>query len=276
MKTKLAIISILTFLIIISCGNDSGVTTTETGLKFQDEVVGEGRIAQDGDLVSVQFIGWIIQDSTNLFSDWSADSTKTPYLIGNSYIHNQPIKFVLGETAFIKGTDEGISGMKVGGKRTLIIPSEIAYGEQGAGPVPPNTDLKVDIELVDVTDRVMVEMWELGTAKPKSTASGLKYIVVEEGEGKNAESGNVVTVHYSGFLEDGTKFDSSVEKNEPITFALGSKQVIPGWDEGITYMKKGSKVRLIVPPSLGYGDMAVGKIPAKSTLIFDVELIDIK
>jgi len=276
MKTKLAIISFLMLLTLISCGNDSGVTTTETGLQFQDQIVGDGRNAQNGDLVSVQFIGWIVQDSSNLFSDWSADSTRTPYLIGNSYIRNQPIKFILGENAFIKGTDEGIVGMKVGGKRSMIIPSKLAYGEQGAGPVPPNADLKIDIELLDVKDRIMVEMWDLGDVKPITTESGLKYIIVKEGEGKNAEAGNVVTVHYSGFLEDGTKFDSSVEKDEPITFVLGNKQVIPGWDEGITYMKKGSKVRLIVPPSLGYGDMAVGKIPAKSTLIFDVELIDIK
>ena len=276
MKTKFVIISILTFITIISCGNDSGVKTTETGLKFQDEVVGEGRNAQNGDLVSIQFIGWIVIDSTDLFSDWSADSARTPYLIGNSYVRNQPVKFVLGENAFIKGTDEGIAGMKAGGKRSIIIPSELAYGEQGAGPVPPNTDLKIDIELLDVKDRILVEMWDLGDVKPVTTESGLKYIIVKEGEGKNAESGNVVTVHYSGYLEDGTKFDSSVEKDEPITFVLGNKQVIPGWDEGITYMKKGSKVRLIVPPSLGYGDMAVGKIPAKSTLIFDVELIDIK
>ena len=113
MKTKLAIISFLMLLTLISCGNDSGVTTTETGLQFQDQIVGDGRNAQNGDLVSVQFIGWIVQDSSNLFSDWSADSTRTPYLIGNSYIRNQPIKFILGENAFIKGTDEGIAGMKV-------------------------------------------------------------------------------------------------------------------------------------------------------------------
>jgi len=275
MKTILALISV-SILIITACKNDPGVTTTETGLRYQDELSGEGRTAMSGDLVSINFIGWIIQDSTNLFSDWSADSTRMSYVIGNSFIRNQVVKFVLGEDSLIKGTDEGISGMKSGGKRTIIILSELAYGEKGVGPVPPNADLKVIVELVDVKDGILVEMLELGESETISTESGLKYINVEEGEGENPETGNVVTVHYSGYLEDGTKFDSSVEKDDPITFVLGNKQVIPGWDEGITYMKKGSKTRLIVPPSLAYGDMAVGKIPANSTLIFDVELIDIK
>ena len=275
MKTILALISV-SILIITACNNMSGVKTTETGLKYQDEISGEGKTAKIGDLVSINFIGWIIQDSTNLFADWSADSARMSYVIGNSYIRNQTVKFVLGEDSFIKGTDEGITGMKAGGKRTIIIPSELAYGEQGVGPIPPNADLKVIVELVEVKDKILVEMWELDASEPTSLESGLKYIIVEEGEGENAGTGNVVTVHYSGFLEDGTKFDSSVEKDEPITFVLGNKKVISGWDEGITYMKKGSKARLIVPPSLGYGDMAVGKIPANSTLIFDVELIDIK
>ncbi|UCH66096.1 MAG: FKBP-type peptidyl-prolyl cis-trans isomerase [Ignavibacterium sp.] len=276
MKTLAALISVLIISLITACNSEPGVTTNESGLKYKDDLSGEGRIAKDGDLISIHFIGWIIQDSTNLYTDWSTDSTRISSVIGNSYIRNQPVKFVLGEQAFIKGTDEGISGMKQGGKRTMIIPSQLAYGEKGVGPVPPNTDLKVFVELVEVKDKIVVEMWELDTQEPTATESGLKYIMVEQGEGENAATGNVVTVHYSGFLQDGTKFDSSVEKDEPITFALGNKQVIPGWDEGITYMKKGSKARLIVPPSLAYGDMAVGKIPANSTLIFDVELIDIK
>jgi peptidylprolyl isomerase len=276
MKTLAALISVLIISLITACNSEPGVTTTESGLKYQEDLHGEGRTAKDGDLISIHFIGWIIQDSTNLYTDWSADSTRMSNIIGNSYIRNQPVKFVLGEEAFIKGTDEGISGMKQGGKRSIIIPSQLAYGDKGVGPIPPNTDLKVFVELVEVKDKIVVEMWELDTQEPTSTESGLKYIIVEQGEGENAITGNVVTVHYSGFFQDGTKFDSSVEKDVPITFALGNKQVIPGWDEGITYMKKGSKARLIVPPSLAYGDMAVGKIPANSTLIFDVELIDIK
>ncbi len=276
MKTAIALISVLIICFIVGCDNESGITTTETGLKYVDDIAGEGRIAKSGDLVSIHFIGWIVKDSTNLFADWYKDSTQIVNTIGNSYIRNQPVKYVLGEDAFIKGTDEGITGMKQGGKRTMIIPSKLAYGEKGMGPVPPNTDLKVVIELLEVKDKIVVEMWDLDNQEPTSTESGLQYIIVKEGEGENAANGNVVTVHYSGYLQDGTKFDSSLEKDEPITFALGNKQVIPGWEEGINYMNKGCKARLIVPPDLAYGDMAVGKIPANSTLIFDVELIDIK
>ncbi|HRP92755.1 MAG TPA: FKBP-type peptidyl-prolyl cis-trans isomerase, partial [Ignavibacteriaceae bacterium] len=80
----------------------------------------------------------------------------------------------------------------------------------------------------------------------------------------------------SGFLLDGTKFDSSVERDEPFTFVAGVGQVIPGWDEGVQLMKKGSKARLIVPSNLAYGDRDLGKIPPNSTLIFDVEVLDVK
>jgi FKBP-type peptidyl-prolyl cis-trans isomerase len=83
-------------------------------------------------------------------------------------------------------------------------------------------------------------------------------------------------VHYSGFLADGTKFDSSVERDEPFSFLLGMGQVIPGWEEGLKLMNKGSKARLIIPPELGYGGLSVGTIPQNSTLIFDVEMVDVQ
>jgi len=150
----------------------------------------------------------------------------------------------------------------------MIIPSELAYGQQGMGPIPPNTDLKIFVELLEIKDRIIANMWEVDTNKIKTTESGLKYLIVKEGEGEYAAAGNVVTVNYSGFLADGTKFDSSVERDEPFEFVVGNKQVIPGWDEGIRLMKKGSKARLILPPALAYGDVAVGKIPANSILIF--------
>jgi peptidylprolyl isomerase len=196
--------------------------------------------------------------------------------IGNSKMRNQPVKFVLGTGSFIKGSDEGLVGMKVGSRRTLIIPSELAYGEQGIGPIPPNTDIKLVVEVLDTRERIIVEMWDVDSTLFNTTTSGLRYAVLREGEGGFADSGKVVTVHYSGYLEDGTKFDSSVERDEPFSFLLGMGQVIPGWDEGIKLMKKGSKVRLLIPPNLAYGEVELEKIPANSTLIFDIELLDIQ
>ena len=108
-----------------------------------------------------------------------------------------------------------------------------------------------------------------------TTESGLQYLVLEEGTGTEHPTKNSkVTVHYHGTLIDGTVFDSSVERGEPISFAL--KQVIKGWQEGLTYMVEGQKVRLFIPSQLAYGKGGSGPIPPSSTLIFDVELISIK
>jgi len=273
---KLFFITALVVLAFISCSNDSEVITTESGIKYFDEIVGEGKDAELGDLLSIHFKGWVIVDSTNLFSDWTNDSTRLPYMIGDSYRQGQVIKFVLGEGAFIRGTDEGIVGMKPNGKRMIVVPSELAYGEKGIGPVPPNADLKVFIELLDVKDPVVAEMWDVDKSKIKTSESGLMYVIIEEGEGDFATDGNVVKVHYSGYLEDSTKFDSSVERDEPFSFVIGNKQVIAGWDEGIKLLKTGGKARFVIPPSLGYGDITAGKIPPNSTLVFDVELLEVK
>ena len=109
----------------------------------------------------------------------------------------------------------------------------------------------------------------------QTTESGLQYEVLEEGTGTEHPTKNSkVTVHYHGTLIDGTVFDSSVERGEPISFAL--KQVIKGWQEGLTYMVEGQKVRLFIPSQLAYGKGGSGPIPPSSTLIFDVELISIK
>ena len=111
----------------------------------------------------------------------------------------------------------------------------------------------------------------------KKTSSGLMYIMQNEGNGANAKAGDVVSVHYAGFLVDGTKFDSSYDRGKPIDFPLGQGRVIKGWDEGISLLNIGAKAKLIIPPHLGYGDRgAGGVIPPNAILIFEVELIDIK
>ena len=110
----------------------------------------------------------------------------------------------------------------------------------------------------------------------KKTESGLMYKIEKKGSGKNAKAGDVVSVHYSGFLTDGTKFDSSLDRGQPIEFPLGQGKVIKGWDEGISLLNIGAKATLIIPPNLGYGSRAMGPIPANSILIFEVELVDIK
>jgi len=109
-----------------------------------------------------------------------------------------------------------------------------------------------------------------------TTESGLKYIVIKKGSGNKAISGKAVEVHYTGMLTNGKVFDSSIERGEPIEFILGEGQVIKGWDEGIALMNVGDRMRLIIPPDLGYGEKGAGDvIQPNATLIFDVELISV-
>lgn len=105
------------------------------------------------------------------------------------------------------------------------------------------------------------------------TSSGLMYIILKEGNGPVPASGALVEAHYTGRLVDGTKFDSSVDRGQPLHFVVGKGNVIKGWDEAFLSMKKGEKRILIIPPDLGYGDKGMGAIPPNATLIFEVELI---
>jgi peptidyl-prolyl cis-trans isomerase A (cyclophilin A) len=111
----------------------------------------------------------------------------------------------------------------------------------------------------------------------KETETGLRYQILQKGDGKKAEKGNMVSVHYKGQLADGTVFDSSYKRNAPLDFQVGVGQVIPGWDEGICLLNVGDKARLVIPSDLGYGAAgAGGVIPPNATLVFDVELMGVK
>jgi FKBP-type peptidyl-prolyl cis-trans isomerase len=111
---------------------------------------------------------------------------------------------------------------------------------------------------------------------PTTTASGLGIVEMQQGEGELASPGQQVTVHYTGWLTDGRKFDSSRDRGEPFTFNLGARQVIAGWDEGVAGMKVGGRRRLVIPPDLGYGSRGVGPIPPGATLLFNVELLGVR
>lgn len=107
------------------------------------------------------------------------------------------------------------------------------------------------------------------------TASGLYIQDLEVGEGEEAVAGQTVTVHYSGWFLDGEKFDSSVDRGEPFSFSLGEGRVIAGWDEGVAGMRVGGWRRLVIPPAMAYGEAGRPGIPPNSTLVFDVELLDV-
>ncbi len=236
--------------------------TTASGLKVLVTEKTKGAQPKAGDKVTVHYTGKLSNDS----------------VFDSSVKRGQPFSFKLGAGQVIKGWDEGIALLHKGEKATLTIPGNLGYGERGYPPIiPQNATLIFDVELLDFTESIVPKPYDVAGKDTIKTASGLQYVVVKKNEaGIQAASGKSVSVHYSGYLLDGKMFDSSVERGEPITFGLGQHQVIAGWDEGIALLKTGEKARLIIPYNLAYGEGGQGPIPPKSTLIFDVELVDVK
>jgi len=135
----------------------------------------------------------------------------------------------------------------------------------------------VGLLFMSIGRAAMAQGEHTGSNPEITTESGLKYVDLVVGTGREATSGNLATVHYTGWLTNGTKFDSSVDRRDPFSFPIGSGKVIRGWDEGVAGMKVGGKRKLTIPPQLGYGARgAGGVIPPNATLVFDVELLDVK
>ncbi|MFK7802533.1 MAG: FKBP-type peptidyl-prolyl cis-trans isomerase [Anaerolineae bacterium] len=229
----------------------------EPQVEYIEHEKGSGPQAEAGDTVAVHYIGTL------------ADGTE----FDNSHKRGDPIKFPLGQGRVIQGWDIGIAKMNVGTKATLIIPPELGYGSRGAGgAIPPNATLKFEVELVEVEKPrkpAIVDSIDYTT-----TESGLKFVDLEEGTGPVPNPMQKVAVHYTGWLEDGSIFDSSLDRGTPLDFAVGARQVIVGWDEGVGSMKVGGKRQLVIPPDLAYGERGYPPvIPPSSTLIFEVELL---
>lgn len=274
---KVFFVIIFASLLIIGCSSqDAKVVKKDSGLMYADDSLGTGREAKVGELITIHFDAWKIQDSTDLFTDWNKDTTRKASSIGSTRLIDRPLKYVLGAGQFIPGSDEGIEGMKVGGWRTIIIPAKLAYKDKGFGPIPPNTSIKLQVELLDAKDAIVAKQWDVDSTKFKKTKDGLKYAIIEKGEGAKIDSGDVVKLHYSGFLTNGQKFDSSVERDEPLEFQYKVQSFIKGFQEGLAFMRKGTKAELIIPAELAYGPRKAGIIPPNSTLIFDIQILDVQ
>ena len=224
--------------------------TLEPGLSYVDSLVGTGDAVKNGDYVLAHYTGWLQTDGVR--------GTK----FDSSLDRGEPIGFPIGSGVIIPGWEKGLVGMKVGGKRTLTIGPDLAYGAEGRPPrIPAQSTLIFDIQLVGL---------------PKVDVQ-----VQQEGTGAVAAPGDQIAVHYTGSLwvngAVGEKFDSSLDRGEPFRFTLGAGMVIPGWDTGLTGMKVGTKARLIIPSVLGYGKSGTpgGPIPPDADLVFDVELMEI-
>lgn len=242
---------------------------TESGLMYQHDKVGEGSLPKAGDQIEMHYTGYL------------PDGKK----FESSHDRAQAFTFVYKQQPIMPGWEEALGLMKPGGKMKIIMPSWLGFGAQGKGVIPPNATLIFDLEMIKISDpaveaKKMAEEFKAEMAEKyptaKQTKSGLMYIVEKEGDGTHPKVGQTVSVHYTGTLLNGEKFDSSRDRNQPFEFPIGQGRVIKGWDEGIPLASVGGKIKLIIPHWMAYGPNARSGIPANSHLIFDVEMLEIK
>ena len=251
----------------------SSAMPATASLNIIENQVGTGAEAVAGKLAVVNYTGWLFDPEAPEYKGKQFDSS----------IGRKPFTFPLGAGRVIKGWDQGVAGMKVGGKRSLFIPPNLAYGDRnvGNGVIPPNSTLVFEVELLDVLTppppEVLVQEAPVDLTKFKVKKNDKKV-----GKGNAVKDGQTLTLHYSGWLHDpkakdqhGAAFDSS-KGREAFTFTLGAGQVIKGWDLGLQGMKVGGKRVIIIPAPLGYGARSAGSIPPNSDLIFEVELLKAK
>lgn len=219
-----------------------GYKKAPNGLVTWDLKAGEGSGVAAGDYVTVQYTGSLLDGKV-------FDTSKRPGA--------KPFSFIVGVGSVIKGWDQGLVGMKPGGTRALVIPSELGYGTRGAGElIPPNAPLNFVVELLAIQKiTVKTDM---------------------EGTGEGAKAGDTVLVHYRGKLTDGKQFDASYDRGEPMRVVVGRTGLIPGFTMGLLGLKKGEKRTITIPPALAYGENGAGNvIPGNATLVFEIEGVEI-
>lgn len=279
--------------------NTLALTTTPSGLMYQVTTPSAGIKPAKGDTLLVNYTGSTL-DGKVFDSSIQENAVKAGLQQpGRKY---EPIRLVVGNGEVIPGWDEGLLLFNEGSKGVLIVPSELAYGERGAGDaIKPFSTLRFDIELVKVLKTVppkelkQAERAKLSTylAANKlaltTTGSGLKYVITKAGTGLKAVKGDTLRVNYIGTTLDGKIFDTSLKsvaekagldqpgrEYEPITLVVANGEVIPGWDEGLLLLNTGAKATFIIPSDLAYAERGAGDvIKPYNTLRFDLELVQI-
>lgn len=238
---------------------DTSFTETPSGLKYRISKQGKGNFPKSGDQVWVHFVGRLANDS-----------------VFDSTLESGPLDVTLGLGQVIKGWEEGLRLIKPGGAIELIVPPDLAYGNQVHKNIPANATLWFEISLLQVNPGVHVKPFDIVGKPIHKGKKKLQYIVVQKGEGATAQKEDNAYVHYTGYLPDGKIFDSSYKKGEPVRITVGINQVIKGWDMALFYMNKGSKYRFIIPPKLAFGREGLGTIvPPNTTITMDIEMVDL-
>ena len=235
--------------------------TSLSGLKINLQKSAKGKLLNKGDKIKVHYSGTLV------------DGRK----FDSSRDRNQPFEFVIGMKQVIAGWDEAFQLLKVGEQAKLTIPPDLGYGETPMPNIPEGSYLIFDVEVIDAKRNFIPLPFERREKQKTLSSSGLEYYIIQQGEGEKAENGKTVEVQYTGFLENGDVFDSSIIREKPYSFRLGAGMVIPGWDEGISKLNVGGKALLSIPYQLAYGESGRPPlIPPKARLLFNVELISVK
>ncbi len=238
---------------------DSLWISSEKGLMRHVQKVGEGALSVSGDKISVHYTGWLLNGNT----------------FGSSKTQPKIAEFTLGGGKVIKGWEKGLEGVQAGETLWLKVPPSLGYGPTPLPRIPAHSTLIFRVEVLGVEKgKKQGDFPEVDKMAWTSGVNGLEYVVEKEGAGAGIKVGEEANVHYTGWLLNGTKFDSSIPRGAPFTFKVGARQVIPGWDLGVEGMKVGEVKWLRIPASLGYGARSTGPIPANSILLFKVERMD--
>jgi len=235
--------------------------STESGIKIRMLQSGKGKPIEKGDKIRLHYTGTLLDDRK----------------FESSRDRDQPYEFVVGMKQVIPGWDEAFTRLRGGDKAILTIPPDQAYGDTKMPGIPAGSWLVYDVEVLEVFKSFAPAPFSTKGFETKTSQTGLSYTILAQGDGPLAEKGKTVEVHYTGFLENGDIFDSSVLRGQPISFRLGVGMVIPGWDEGIALLNAGGKALLSIPYELAYGESGrPPMIPPKARLIFNVELVSVK